>query len=70
MTQAMIAGSLLSLFDQPAFISPDTAQSSFVSFQYRLDKAVDQLGVVFRLAKPAWEEMLQEESTRYGVGLV
>lgn len=68
LAQAAIVAPLLRLLGQPAFISPEVVRSSFVSFRYRSDKAVDQLGVVFRPAEQAWQETLREEAARAGLG--
>jgi len=62
LAQAAIVAPLLRLLGQPAFISPEVVRSSFVSFRYRSDKAVDQLEVVFRPAEQAWEERMSEET--------
>jgi hypothetical protein len=51
-------------------MSPEMVRSSFLSFQYRSQKAVDQLGVVFRSASQAWEDTLREEAARAGVDRV
>ena len=69
MAQAVFTAPLLRSLGHPAFISPEVVRSSFVSFRYRSDKAMDQLGVVFRSAEQAWEETLQEEAKRAGVSL-
>ncbi len=69
MAQAFFAAPLLRALGHPAFISPEVVRSSFVSFRYRSDKAIDQLGVTFRSAEQAWEETLLEEARRAGVSL-
>jgi dihydroflavonol-4-reductase len=67
--QALFATPLLRALGHPAFISPEVVKSSFVSFRYRSDKAMDQLGVIFRSAEQAWEETVLEEANRAGVSL-
>ena len=69
LTQAVLTAPLLRVLGYPAFISPEVVKSSFVSFRYRSDKAMDQLGVIFRSAEQAWEETLLEEANRAGVSL-
>ena len=70
MAQARIVASLLGLFGRQAFMSPEMVRSSFLSFQYRSQKAVDQLGAVFRSASQAWEDTLREEVVRARVDRV
>jgi heme oxygenase len=60
----------LGLFGRQAFMSPEMVRSSFLSFQYRSQKAVDQLGAVFRSASQAWEDTLREEAVRARVDRV
>jgi dihydroflavonol-4-reductase len=67
--QSIFTAPLLRALGHPAFISPEVVRSSFVSFRYRSDKALDHLGVVFRSAEQAWQETLQEEARRAGVRL-
>jgi dihydroflavonol-4-reductase len=69
MAQSMFTAPILRALGHPAFISPEVVRSSFVSFRYRSDKAMNQLGVVFRSAEQAWEETLLEEAKRAGVNL-
>lgn len=68
-TQSIFTAPLLRAFGQPAFISPEVVRSSFVSFRYRSDKAIEQLGASFRSVEQAWEETLLEEAKRAGVRL-
>lgn len=70
LAQAVIVTPRLRLLGQPAFISPEVVRSSFVSFRYRSDKAVDQLEVVFMPAEQAWEEKMREEAARAKLGCV
>lgn len=69
MAQAMFVAPLLRALGHPAFISPEVVRSSFVSFRYRSNKAMNELGVVFRSAEQAWEETLLEEANLAGVSL-
>ena len=70
LAQAALVAPRLRLLGQPAFILPGVVRSSFVSFSYRSDKAVDQLEVVFMPAEQAWEETLREEVARAQSGRV
>jgi nucleoside-diphosphate-sugar epimerase len=55
---------MLRMLGQPAFISPEVVKSTFVSFRYRSDKAIEELGMSFRSGEEAWKETLLGESSR------
>lgn len=59
LAMASVAAPLLRLAGQPAFISPEVVRSSFVSFRYRSNKAIGELGAAFRPAAQAWTETLR-----------
>jgi dihydroflavonol-4-reductase len=62
--QAGLIAPLLRLLGLPAFLSPEVVRSTYVSFRYRSDKAVSELGVSFRSAEQAWRDTLSAESQR------
>jgi dihydroflavonol-4-reductase len=62
--QATLAGPLLRLAGQPAYLSPEAVCSSFVSLRFSSEKARRELGASFRPADQAWRETLQAELDR------
>jgi uncharacterized protein YbjT (DUF2867 family) len=63
-----LAAPLLRMVGQPAFISPEVVRSTFASFRYRSDKAIEQLGASFRSGEQAWKETLLGESANHKRG--
>ena len=61
LAMAGLTAPILRAFGQTAFISPEVVRSGFVSFRYSSAKAIADLGVRFRPAKQAWDEMLRTE---------
>jgi nucleoside-diphosphate-sugar epimerase len=63
--QGALLQEVLRLLGQPAFLSVEAMSSSFVSFQYSSEKAIQELGVVFRSAEQTWRETLEGERERW-----
>lgn len=65
LAQSALAAPFLRWFGMPAFLSPEVVRSSYVSFRFRSDKAIRELGARFRTAEEAWEQTLLEEAGRF-----
>jgi dihydroflavonol-4-reductase len=61
MAQALLAAPLLRLLGYPAFISPESVRSSYVSFRYSGEKARKELGIEMRTSQEAWQQTLEDE---------
>lgn len=60
LAQAALLAPLLRLAGQPAFLSPEVVRSTYVSYRYRSDKAIRDLGATFRPARLSWRQALEE----------
>jgi dihydroflavonol-4-reductase len=61
LAQAAVLGPLVRVATGTEFISPEAVRSAYVSFRYTSDKARRELGVTFRPADQAWQDVLREE---------